>query len=150
MAATLATDRLYDGFRGHPSRAFYYGHTYCGHPLGAAIAREVLAIYRDEQIVEGVAERSRRIGETFSAIGKDARVQNVRTLGMIGALDLSVGEVGYLGEVGWRVYDEARKRGAYLRPLGNVIYVAPPLNIPLGELDELLQIVQESVAVVLG
>jgi adenosylmethionine---8-amino-7-oxononanoate aminotransferase len=150
MAATLATDRIYDGFRGDPARAFYYGHTYCGHPLGAAIAREVLAIYRDEAVVEGVAERNRRIGATFSALGKDTRVQNVRTLGMIGALDLAVGEVGYLGEIGWRVYEEARRRGAYLRPLGNVIYVAPPLNIPLDDLDELLAIVRESVQTVLG
>jgi len=43
------------------------------------------------------------------------------------------------------VYDEARKRGAYLRPLGSVVYVAPPLNIPDAVLDELLAIVRESV-----
>lgn len=150
MAATLATPRIYDAFRGDPSRAFYYGHTYCGHPLGAAIAREVLAIYRDERIVEGVAERNRRIGDAFAAVAEDTRVENVRTLGMIGALDLAVGDSGYLGAIGWRVYDEARKRGAYLRPLGNVIYVAPPLNIPLPELDELLSIVQDSIRAALS
>ena len=52
MAATLATERIFDAFLGDPSRAFYYGHTYCGNPLGAAVAREVLAIYRDEDILE--------------------------------------------------------------------------------------------------
>lgn len=64
---------------------------------------------------------------------------------MIGALDL-VGDAGYLARAGWAVYDEARKRGAYLRPLGNVVYVTPPLNVPDDVLDELLAIVRESVA----
>ena len=62
---------------------------------------------------------------------------------MIGALDL--GEPGYLNEQGRRVYDEALKRGAYLRPLGNTVYVTPPLNVPDADLDELLAIVGESV-----
>ena len=68
---------------------------------------------------------------------------------MIGALDLA-GGAGYLARDGWAVYDEARQRGAYLRPLGSVVYVAPPLNIPDDVLDELLAIVRESVAAVAG
>jgi adenosylmethionine-8-amino-7-oxononanoate aminotransferase len=46
------------------------------------------------------------------------------------------------------VYEEARSRGAYLRPLGNVVYVAPPLNISEEELSLLLSIVRDSVAAV--
>jgi adenosylmethionine---8-amino-7-oxononanoate aminotransferase len=72
-----------------------------------------------------------------------------RSLGMIGALDLSRG-AGYLGELGWRVYAEARRRGAYLRPLGDVVYVAPPLTITDDDLDELLGIVEESVRAALA
>ena len=67
---------------------------------------------------------------------------------MVAALALA-GDAGYLADVGWQVYDEARRRGAYLRPLGNVIYVTPSLNIPDDDLDELLEIVQESVSKVL-
>ena len=63
---------------------------------------------------------------------------------MIGALDLSKG-AEYLGDLGWKVYAEARLRGAYLRPLGDVVYVAPPLTIADDELDTLLGIVEESV-----
>jgi adenosylmethionine-8-amino-7-oxononanoate aminotransferase len=63
---------------------------------------------------------------------------------MIGALDLR-GDAGYLARAGWRVYEEARKRGAYLRPMGNVVYVTPSLNIPDSDLDELLAIVRDSV-----
>lgn len=150
MAATLASERLFDGFRGDASRAFYYGHSYCGHPLGAAIAREVLAIYRDEEVLAGLPVRQARIAETFGSLAEDPRVTRIRGLGMIGACDLDIGKTGYLGDAGWQVYAEARARGAYLRPMGNVVYVAPPLNIPLAELDTLLGIVRESVETVLA
>ncbi len=43
------------------------------------------------------------------------------------------------------MYHEALRRGAYLRPLGNVVYIAPPLNIADADLDELLAIVADSV-----
>jgi adenosylmethionine-8-amino-7-oxononanoate aminotransferase len=67
---------------------------------------------------------------------------------MIGAADLAGDGSGYLGNVGWRVYEEARKRGAYLRPLGDTVYVCPPLTIAAGELEELLSILEESVRAV--
>jgi adenosylmethionine-8-amino-7-oxononanoate aminotransferase len=151
-----------------------YGHSYTGNPLGAAVAREVLAIYRDARILDGIAERSERILGCFERLSADpigSRIaRNPRGIGGIGACDLigrptsarggeSVPSIettddlretagGYTASVGWRVYDEAKRRGAYLRPLGDVVYVVPPLNIPLDDLDRLLEIVEESVLAV--
>ena len=126
MGAVLATERVFDAFRGGRERAFLYGHTFCGNPLGAALAREVLAIYRDERVLEQVARKAPIIARAFERMRDVAGVERVRTLGMIGAADLAEGSgsSGYLGGAGWRVYEEARKRGAYLRPLGNTVYVA--------------------------
>ena len=149
MAATLATARIFEGFLGGRERAFYYGHSFCGNPLGAAVAREVLRVYRDEQVIERAAPKAARIADAFAKLGALRGVARTRSVGMIGALDLA-GPAGYLADAGWRVYEEARRRGAYLRPLGNVIYVAPPLNIPDADLDRLLAIVAESVAAVAG
>jgi adenosylmethionine-8-amino-7-oxononanoate aminotransferase len=149
MAATLATRAIFDAFLGDPERAFYYGHSYCGNPLGAAVAREVLAIYRDERILDHAQRKAQRIAAAFEALGEIPGVTRARSLGMTGALDLAAGQ-GYLGRTGWRVYEEARKRGAYLRPLGDVIYIAPPLNIPDADLEELLTIVRESLIAALG
>jgi adenosylmethionine-8-amino-7-oxononanoate aminotransferase len=148
MAATLATDRIFDGFLGEPERAFYYGHTFCGNPLGAAVALEVLRVFEEEKILAGAEPKARRIRAAFEELGGLSGVERVRSLGMIAALDLA-GDGGYLSDAGWRVYDEARRRGAYLRPLGNVIYVTPSLNIPDDDLDRLLEIVAESVTAVL-
>ncbi len=145
MAATLATPRVFEGFTGDEDRAFYYGHTFCGHPLGAAVALEVLRVYEDEQVLERAKPKAERIARAFHEMGEMPGVASARSLGMIGALDLA-GDSGYLDRAGWRVYEEARRRGAYLRPLGNVVYVAPSLNIPDDDLEALLAIVRESVS----
>ena len=144
MAATLATGRIFAGFLGSRERAFHYGHSFCGNPLGAAVALEVLRVYAEEQILERARGKAERIARAFAGMASLPGVAGVRSIGMIGALDLA-GGAGYLAASGWHVSEEARRRGAYLRPLGNVVYVTPPLNIPDDELDLLLSIVRESV-----
>ncbi len=170
MSATLTSQRVLDGFGGARSRAFLYGHSYCGNPLGAAVAREVLAIYREEHVLAGIPERAARIRAAFERMARDPvssrLVREVRALGMMGAAELREGasaraptevptvetsgdvDAGYTAAVGWLVFDEAKVRGASLRPLGNVVYVAPALNIALDDLDRLLAIVEESVRAV--
>ncbi len=147
MAATLVSERVFEGFLGADERAFYYGHTYCGNPLGSALAREVLRVFADEQVLELAQGKARRIAAAFEGFRSLPGVQGTRSLGMIGALDLEGGQ-GYLQKRGWRVFSEALRRGAYLRPLGNTVYVTPSLNIPDAELDLLLGIVEESVRAV--
>ncbi len=144
MAATLANERIFEGFLGGSERTFFYGHTFCGNPLGAAVAREVLRVFRDEDVLAAAAPKARRIARAFESFGSLPGVVETRSLGMIGALDLAGGS-GYLESGGKRVYSEALRRGAYVRPLGNTIYITPSLNIPDADLDELLGIVEESV-----
>jgi adenosylmethionine-8-amino-7-oxononanoate aminotransferase len=144
FAATLSNQRVFEAFLGDPSKAFYYGHTYCGNPLGAAVALEVLEIYHDEEILSRAQAKSQRLRHAFEELGRREYVSQSRSLGMCGALELRADQTGYLSRSGWVVFEEALKRGAYVRPLGNVVYLAPPLNIPDEDLDELLTIVAES------
>ena len=70
-------------------------------------------------------------------------VRRVRTIGMVAALDL--GDEGYGGSVGWRVYERALERGIYLRPLGDIVYLAPPLTIRRSQLERVLGVIGELV-----
>lgn len=151
MGATLASESTLDAFRGGKDRTLYYGHTFCGNPIGAALAREVLRIYRDEKIVENVAaHKGPKITRAFEdRIAKIPGVHRVRSIGMIGAADLE-GGAGYFDDIGWRVYEEGKKRGAYLRPLGDTVYVCPPLTINDADLDALLSILEESIRAALS
>ena len=139
MAATLASERIYDGFRtgaDGSSRALMHGHTFCGHPLGAAVAREVLAIYREEGIVDGVARRSALIGARMERLRGRPGVLRPRCLGIVGAVDLGTG--GYGGRAGTFFYQAALRHGLYLRPLGDTVYICPPLTIAEQDLALLL------------
>jgi adenosylmethionine---8-amino-7-oxononanoate aminotransferase len=144
FAATLVSERIFEGFLGAAERAFYYGHTFCGNPLGARVALEVLRVFEDEGILEKARDKARQIERAFLRFAELPGVLRTRALGMIGALDLVGGE-GYLERRGQRVYLEALRRGAYLRPMGNTVYITPPLNIADTDLSELLDIVEESV-----
>jgi len=147
MAATLTTERIFEGFGGARERAFYYGHSFCGNPLGCALALETLRIFEEESILERARPKALKLADAFATLESVPGVSHTRSIGMVGAIDL-VGEQGYLANTGWRVYAEALRRGAYLRPLGNVVYVTPALTIPDPDLDELLSIVESSVRAV--
>lgn len=142
MAATLATERIWQGFSGGRERALMHGHTFCGHALGAAVARETLAIFRDEDVLGGVQRKQQLIARGFARIAELPGVLRTRSLGMVGAADLGTGRYG--GRAGWAVYDEALARGAYLRPLGDTVYVTPPLNIGDADLELLLDVLFEA------
>ncbi len=66
MAATLATRRIFEGFLGGSERSFFYGHTFTGNPLGAAIALEVLKVYEEECVLERAAAKAQRIRSAFA------------------------------------------------------------------------------------
>ncbi len=166
MAATLTSRKVQAAFDGGRAKAFLYGHSYCGNPLGAAVAREVLSIYREEKILDGVASRAALLTDLVERVLAEGRLRGLvragRSQGAIAAFDLldvatttetiptveTLDDTGYTAGVGWRVYEEARQRGAYLRPLGNVVYVTPPLNTPLPDLSRLCQIVEDSLRAV--
>jgi adenosylmethionine---8-amino-7-oxononanoate aminotransferase len=91
MAATVATRRIFEGFFGGSERSFFYGHTFTGNALGAAVALEVLRIYEEELVLERITAKAARIEQAFSALGELPSVVATRSLGMIGALELSGG-----------------------------------------------------------
>ncbi len=143
FAATIASERIYDGFRGSRERAFLYGHSYAGNPLGCAVALAVLRCIRDERVLEGIVEKSATIRASMKSIASETGAHNPRALGMIGAIDL--GTSGYRSTAALKIYRHALELGLYLRPLGDTVYVAPPLNIPNDALEELLALMRLAV-----
>src|SRR5207248_9323617 len=54
LAATLTTERVYEGFLGehHQFRTFFHGHTYTGNPLACAAALATLRVFEQARTVE--------------------------------------------------------------------------------------------------
>ena len=60
LAATLATERVYEGFLGAPEeqRTFFHGHTYTGNPLACAAALASLDAFESERTLGACSRRS--------------------------------------------------------------------------------------------
>ena len=63
---------------------------------------------------------------------------------------IDLGEHEPADRIGHRVILEARKRGAIIRPLGDVIVLMPPLAISKADLARLVEITADSIRAVLG
>ena len=75
-------------------------------------------------------------------------VAEIRSRGVMVGIDL--GEHDPELRLGHRVTLEARRRGALVRPLSDVVVLMPPLSITEAELNELLDITAESITAALA
>jgi adenosylmethionine-8-amino-7-oxononanoate aminotransferase len=145
LAATLATERIYDGFLGAPEeyRTFFHGHTYTGNPLACAAALANLDAFERERTIERLQPKIELLWELLAEIESMPEVTEVRGRGVMVGIDLGQHDPSL--RLGHRVTLEARKRGAIIRPLSDVVVLMPPLSISEGELRQLIQITSESI-----
>jgi adenosylmethionine-8-amino-7-oxononanoate aminotransferase len=145
LAATLATERIYEGFLGAPEeyRTFFHGHTYTGNPLACAAALASLDAFEQERTIEGLQPKIELLWELLAEVEAMPEVSEVRGRGVMVGIDL--GEHDPALRLGHQVTLEARKRGAIIRPLSDVVVLMPPLSISEDELRQLIQITAESI-----
>ncbi len=157
LAATLATERIYRGFLGGHAerRTFYHGHTYTGNPLACAAALASLDLLRRGRVLEGVRRKVRLFRSLLAPLRGDPHVGEVRQCGLIAGIEL-VADRGtkaaypFEERLGHRVILEARRRGAILRPLGDVLVLMPPLSITPAQLTRLVRIARKSIRAACG
>jgi adenosylmethionine-8-amino-7-oxononanoate aminotransferase len=148
LAATLATERIYEGFLGafEEFRTFFHGHTYTGNPLACAAAIATLQVFEDEQTLDALAPKIELLGELLDEhIAPLATVAEIRRRGTMVGIELT--DFPLASRMGHQVTLAARERGAIVRPLGDTIVLMPPLSISEDELRRLVAITAEAIAV---
>ena len=153
LAATLATQKIFDAFRGpfESKRTFFHGHTYTGNPLACAAALANLALFDREHTLDHVRDLEPTLQRGLAAIAELPHVGDIRRRGLMIGIELvkdraTKSEYDYAARVGHRVICEARERGVAIRPLGNVVVLMPPLAISNDELALLLDVTRASIA----
>ena len=147
LAATLATKKVYDSFLGefNASKHLFHGHTYTGNPISAAVAVRNIVMYRKRHLIEHIHNMSKIFQEYTDRIMSHDVVGDVRHKGMLMGIDLvsdkekktPVKSVSTsLNKI---LYQEGRKHGIYLRSLGNILLLAPPLAISESEMHMLME-----------
>jgi adenosylmethionine---8-amino-7-oxononanoate aminotransferase len=153
MAATLTTDEIWNAFLGRyaEARTFFHGHTYGGNPLAAAVALASLDVFDEERTLEHLPVKIERLREHLSRIARLDHVGDVRQCGLMAGVELvrdrtTAESYPWHERRGGLACIEASRHGVWLRPLGDVVVIMPPLSVSLDELDQICAAVEAGIA----
>jgi adenosylmethionine-8-amino-7-oxononanoate aminotransferase len=142
MGVTMASEAVFEAFIGDdPNLTLWHGHSFTANPLGCAAANASLTLL--EQNPTAFQNFEARHRPQLEALAQHPRVERPRLLGTVAAFDLVVGgTAGYLNPAGPTVKRIAMEHGVFLRPLGQVVYLLPPLCITDAQLEQCYEAIQ--------
>lgn len=127
LAITACTRAFYDAHLSDDrARMFFHSSSYTANPIACAAACANLAIWRDEPVAARIAAIADAHAALVANLGDHTGIADIRQSGTILAIDLAVGDSGYLSTLAPDISRFARARGVLLRPLGHCLYAMPP------------------------
>jgi adenosylmethionine---8-amino-7-oxononanoate aminotransferase len=147
LAATLTSERVYEGFLGahEEFKSFFHGHTYTGNPLACAAALASLDVFEQERTLDRLQVKIELLGRWLRRYVEPlGAVAEVRRRGFMTGIELAGFDAAE--RVGHQVTLAARRRGAIVRPLGDVVVLMPPLAISEADLRRLVVLTAQAIA----
>ena len=146
LAITLISHEVFEPFEDrNPDSTLFYGHSYTGNALGCAAALASLEIFRLENTIEALTPKIEVLHSGLQAMAHASGVEETRSCGMIGAIDLAGG-----GRCAAEVCQVARERGLLTRHIRNTVTLMPPLIVSISQLARALDILNEAVQIVVS
>jgi len=149
LAATLTTQRIYDGFLGayDDFKTFFHGHSYTGNPLGCAVALANLKLFKHTRLLKTLPEKVHTFQAALRKLQPLAHVGQVRQLGLMVGIELVRNKrtkepYRLEDQIGHKVAMEARRRHLMIRPIGNILVLMPPVTATLDELKVMVEVVK--------
>ena len=145
LAVTIATEAIYAAHLSTDrARMFFHSSSYTANPIACAAANANLAIWREEPVLERVADLAARQRHRLARLAALPAVRNARQIGTITAIELATDAGDYLSDLGPRLLARFRDKDLLLGPLGNTVYVMPPYCIEDGDLDLIYAAIAEA------
>lgn len=149
LAATFATQRIFDAFLGQPweGRTFYHGHTYTGNPLACAAALASLDLLQSRNLVDAVQDQSAILARMLDGLRELPHVGDIRQKGLMVGIELVEDRLTRRPfdprrRTGAEICQRVRRHGVLLRPLGDTIILMPPLAMGLADLRRIIDAVR--------
>ena len=143
LAVTMATRPIFDAHRSDDrAKMFFHSSSYTANPIACAAAVANLEIWRDEPVLERVSDLGDRQQVRLDAF---SGVAGKRRIGTIAAMEVPVGDRGYLAAIAPRLLRHCQERDVLLRPLGNTVYVMPPYCIDDADLHHVYATLAEAI-----
>jgi adenosylmethionine---8-amino-7-oxononanoate aminotransferase len=152
LAATLATQRIFDAFLGDPweGRTFFHGHTYTGNPLACAAALASLDLFEKRDVVADVRRKSDALAAMLGPLTALPFVGEIRQKGFMVGIELVADKetrrrFDPKRRVGAAVCARVRRHGVIIRPLGDVLVLMPPLAMAIDDLGRIVDAVRAEI-----
>lgn len=155
LAATLTTEEVFNGFLGSPAevRTFFYGHSYCGNPLGCAAALANLAIFEKERVLEKLPAKIEYLAGRLRGMEVLPNVKEIRRCGFIAGIEVAQtngDSFDWYDQVGSQICLAARRHGLLTRPIRDVIVLMLPLCVSQEEIDLAVDAIEKGITEVCG
>ncbi len=145
MGAVFMSDRVYDVIADAAgASAVGHGYTYSAHPVSAAVGLEVLRLYENGLLENGV-KAGARLMAGLEALRDHPLVGDVRGRGMLAAVELVVDKqkktpLPAAAEPARRIFDRAWDNGLVIRAFANgILGYAPPLCCTDADIDAIIE-----------
>jgi adenosylmethionine-8-amino-7-oxononanoate aminotransferase len=140
LAATVATTEVFEAFLSDdPAFALMHGPTFMANPLACAAANASLDLFETEPRLAQVAHMAKRLEQGLKPCRRLAGVVDVRVMGGVGVVQLA--QPPDRDALRCAFLD----RGVWVRPFGDIVYLAPAFILSDDELDQLTQALEDVV-----
>jgi adenosylmethionine-8-amino-7-oxononanoate aminotransferase len=145
LGATLTTKKIYDTFLGefNEMKHLFHGHTFTGNPIASAVANENLKLYEKTKLIKKIQDTSKIFEKRKTDFYQCDLVGDVRNKGMLMGIELVKNKkkkipISTKISINKLIFEMAKSNGIYLRTLGNIVMLVPPLAISSKELEFLI------------
>jgi adenosylmethionine-8-amino-7-oxononanoate aminotransferase len=151
LAAILIRDRIAAAFYGaeEDNVQFHHGHTFAGNPVACAAGVAVITQMLERDLVGNAQRQGAHLRERLERLAARLPViGDVRGVGLLQGVEFARDRFPSTLRPGKLVEAEARARGLLLRCGLDFAAFAPPLTVTEAEIDEMTDILGESIAAV--
>ena len=152
FSAILMNERFFAPIADESDRISTFGHGYTagGHPLGAAVALENLAIIQENDLVGNAREVGAHFRARLETLKSSPLVGEVRGVGLIAAVELvedkQAKSVRTPGRLGALMNAAMHRNGLISRNMTDTVAFCPPMIITRQQADDMFEIVARSLA----
>ena len=152
FSAILMNERFFAPIADESDRISTFGHGYTagGHPLGAAVALENLAIIQENDLVGNAREVGAHFRARLETLKSSPLVGEVRGVGLIAAVELvedkQAKSVSTPGRLGALMNAAMHRNGLISRNMTDTVAFCPPMIITRQQADDMFEIVARSLA----
>ena len=147
LALTIASEEIYSHFLSSKKKyMFFHGHSFTGNPVSCSAAVANIQTLKKKNLKSEWRRIENFHKKKLIKFKNKKNILDARLCGTIAALEVKMKKQGYDSPFAEDFRDRALKKGLFLRPLGNIIYILPPYCITNSELEKIWSFIEEELS----